>query len=289
MKFKSIISASLMVSVLAGLSSCKDDLADINTDPSVISKSEIPYLFTRAQLDFEPAEYLVWYYSGKYTSLFSQSFVPSGGYTSNFTEMTANGGVGSQFVPVLNIIRDIDMAVSQMSAEDATAYKNIQAMLKPLVVLLGLHDTDMYGEIPFTEACMDRYGGTITPKYDTQESLYDLWLNDLKEAADVLASNLPNQIRLGGQDIVFDGDVAKWAKFANSMRLKVAVRLLSQNRAKALSVAQEVANHPAGIMSTASDNYVYNRGSNDYHFGNDGAMGCPNKNVVDFKIGRAHV
>lgn len=284
MKFKSIISASLMVSMLAGLSSCKDEMAEINTDPSSISKADIPYLFTRAQLDFEPSDYLVWYYSGKFTSLFSQSFVPSGGYTSNFTEMIANGGIGSQFVAVLNIARDIDNVVSQMSADEAATYQNIQAMMKPLVIMLGLFDSDMYGSRPYSEACYARYGGTLTPKFDTQDELYSAWLDELENAVSVLSSNLPNQIKLGSQDIVFGGDVKKWAKFANSLRLKIAVRLLSQNRAKALSVAEQVANSAAGIMSGASDDYVYNRGSQDYHFNNGAAMGCPSKYVIDFML-----
>ncbi len=284
MKFKSIISASVLASMLLGVTSCKDDLAGINTDPSIINKAEIPYLFTTAQLDFEPADYLVWFYSGKYCAMFSQSFVPSSGYNSNFTEMTANGGIGTQYLDVLKIIREIDYTLSLMSVDEASNYKNIQMMLKPLVVLLGLHDTDMYGATPYTEACLGRYGGTLTPKFDSQEDLYNLWLDELKEAADVLASDLPNQIRLGNQDIVYNGNIARWAKFANSMRLKIAVRLLSQDKTRALQIAEEVANHPAGVMNGTTDNYVYNRGSNNFHFNDRVTMGAPNKNVVDFML-----
>ena len=44
----------------------------------------------------------------------------------------------------------------------------------------------MYGSLRYTEAEMARYGGTLYPKFDTQEELYDYWLKELDEAINYL-------------------------------------------------------------------------------------------------------
>ncbi len=287
---KSLTAVLLMLMMLPAFTSCnKDQFADINTDPSTISKGNVPYLFTQAILNFEPSDYLLWFYDGRYTSNFVQAFLP-GSYGDKFNIMGELGGVGSQFVKVLNIKRDVDDQVSRMSTEDAAKYQNIQAMLSPLSIYLGIFDSDMYGSMPYSEACLNRYGGTLTPKYDTMAELYDEWLTELDNDIKILSSNLSDQITLGSNDVVYGGDVAKWLKFANGVKLKIAVRLLHQDKAKALKLAAEVGASDANVMTGSSDDFIYNKGTvggngNDdyvYHFGNSVSLGVASKNVIDF-------
>lgn len=289
---KSLTALLLMLMILPAFTGCsRDDFADINTDPSTISKGNIPFLFTQAVLNFEPSDYLLWFYDGKYTSNFVQAFIP-GSYSDKFNIMGELGGVGSQFVKVLNIKRDIDDQISRMSETDAAKYQNIQAMLSPLSIYLGILDSDMFGSMPYSEACLNRYGGTLTPKYDSMEELYDEWLTELNNDIKVLSSNLADQITPGSNDVVYGGDAAKWLKFANGVKLKIAVRLLHQDKTKALQLASEVGASDANVMSGSADDFIYNKGTvggnnnddNVYHFGNSVYLGVASKNVMDFMM-----
>lgn len=281
---KSLTAVLLMLMILPAFTGCsRDDFADINTDPSTVGKGNVPYLFTQAIMNFEPSDYLLWFYDGKYTSNFVQAFIP-GSYGDKFNIMGELGGVGSQFVSVLNIKRDVDNIVSQMNTTEAAKYQNIQAMLSPLSIYLGIFDSDMFGSMPYSEACLNRYGGTLTPKYDTMDQLYDEWLTELDNDIKILSSNLSDQITPSSNDIVYGGDVSKWLKFANGVKLKIAVRLLHQDKARALKIAEEVGASDSNIMSGSSDDFVYNKGSQDYHFGNGVSLGVASKNVLDFMM-----
>ena len=82
----------------------------------------------------------------------------------------------------------MDYQLSLMSEEEAAKYAQIRAMMQSLVVYMGIQDTDFYGSAPYSEAYRARYGGTLTPKYDTQKELFTQFYNELKEATDVLVN-----------------------------------------------------------------------------------------------------
>lgn len=283
MKHKSILSTLLLASLFSTLNTgCKDTFADLNTDPSSISKTNVPFLFTQSLLDFEPSDYLLWFYNGKYMAQWSQAFVPGGGYRDRFNIMAEDGGMGSTFVNVMINRRDIENYLSTLSPEEAAKYQTIQAMIKPLCVYLGMFDTDMYGSMPYSQACLGRDQGIMTPKYDTMEELYTIWANELNESIKVLSTDLPEQINITSQDFIYEGKKAKWVKFANAVKLKLAVRLLHQDKAKAFKMAEEVASDSKNLMSDVTEDFVYNKGSRDYHFGNNVSLGAASKNVIDF-------
>ncbi|HAR37734.1 MAG TPA: SusD/RagB family nutrient-binding outer membrane lipoprotein, partial [Porphyromonadaceae bacterium] len=220
------------------LSGCRDEMAKLNSNPSQVTEANISYLFAQSVINFEPAGYLLWYYNAPMTTRWGQMAVPTGGFTSTYTQTTATGDQGSQYINVLKYARDIAQLRSTMSAEDAAKYANIAACVDVLTVYLGIFDSDMYGDRPFTEAAMARYGGTLTPKYDRIEALYDIWLQTLDDATTTLTTST-DQTFPPNQDVVYRGDAAKWARLANSLKLKIAVRLLSQDKAQALSIASE--------------------------------------------------
>ena len=225
MKKIKYIATIFLSGLLLITASCSDEMAKINSNPSQVTEANISYLFAQAVFNFEPAGYLLWYYNAPMTFRWSQMGVPTGGYTSLFTQTTATGDQGGQYINVLKYARDIEDVRSNMEPEEAAKYANIAACVDVLTVYLGIFDSDMYGDRPFTEAAMARYGGTLTPRYDKIKDLYDLWLTMLDDAANTLA-NSTDQTFPPNQDVVYKGDVAKWAKLANSLKLKIAARLI---------------------------------------------------------------
>ena len=292
MRFKSIIAAALIGTTLFTSTGCKDDFSDTNTDPSVINKGDIRFLFTNGLLNFEPQGYLTWYYNAAYTARWVQSYAATGSNGDMFNVMGATGGQGGMTVEVLKSAREVSYLLDNMDPAEAAKYQYIKHMFSPILVYLGMFDTDMYGDMPYTEAVMARYTNPmlLTPKFDTMEELYTIWYDQLVEAVNVLSNPVTvngtqiTQTALGAQDFVYGGNAAKWAKFANSLKLKLAVRLLHQNKAKALAIAKEAAANPAGLMTTLNDDFVYNKGSQEYHFGDDVNPGAPSKQLVDLMI-----
>ena len=97
--------------------------------------------------------------------------------------------------------------------------------------------TDMYGPIPYSEAIQGTSATPIyTPKYDSQEAIYAAMLADLKTANTLLTVGGP---AIAG-DIVYNGDVLKWKKFANSLRLRLANRQAKKKPAESKAVFAEI-------------------------------------------------
>src|SRR4029078_6527289 len=89
-------------------------------------------------------------------------------------------------------------------------------------VFLGL--TDLWGDIPYSEALKGDVGGSLKPKYDAQK---DIYYGMLKTLTDVSASmkTVTTDPALGSADPIYKGDIAKWLKFSNSMRARLAMRI----------------------------------------------------------------
>lgn len=276
--------------VLAGVvfTACnKAEYAKINTNPAAISEGNPSYLFTQGYLEFEPSSYLYWYYISKIVKNFDQ--VNGGSTSDTYNTMGELGGIGSQWIAVKKYENDIKDIVSRYEEEDQPKYSQMIAILNVLSSYLAVLDTDLYGSMPFSEAAMARYGGTLTPKYDTQSEIFDSILKDLDNDIDIF-KNAKDQINVGAQDPMYGGDASKWLKVANGVKLKVAVRLLHQNKSKALEIAQQVAASEANLL-TPDDDFIFNKGlSGDnsmgdyaFHFGNGvEGMGTANKTIVDF-------
>lgn len=284
--------ASLMgAAILGTTTSCRDDFAEINTSPSQVTIAQPTYLFAQAVLKFEPAGYLYWFYNAPMMYSWSQMATPTGGYSSNFTTTTATGEQGSQYLETLKYVREVEYFQSTLSAEEAAQYNNILACLNVMTAYLGVFDTDMYGDIPFTDAAKGLHGGTLTPAYDTIEDLYDLWLNQLDAAINTFTT-ATNQIGLAGQDVIYGGDVTKWAKLANSLKLKIASRLLVKDKAQALQIAQEVTQASCGYIDNLDNAMLfnkatYNTSSSDYayHWSNGFMTGtAASQRVLDFML-----
>lgn len=286
MRYKSLIVAALLGGSL--FSGCRDEFAEVNKDPSGVTDPDIRYLFTKALTEFEPSKYQQWFYNNvKYYLPWTQATVASDGNRPSFNQMSGYEGQHGQVINVKVRTEEINYLLKKKyTPEEAATYENIRVMCNPLLVYMGIFGTDVYGSLPYSEAgkALHTDPPLLTPKYETQEELFTIWLQELDETLDVLGKNLPNQKALKEQDFVYGGDVAKWMKFTNSLKLKIAVRMLHVNKAKALEIAREVTSHPAGIMSAMGDDFLYKKGANEYHFGDNVVTGVAAKELVAFLV-----
>lgn len=289
--FKNIILASLLGTSALTVTSCRDDFSEVNTDPSQIVKAEPSYLFAHSVLDFEPCGYTYWFYNAPMMYNWNQMAVPTGSFRERIVTTTVAGAQGGQYISTLKYVRDLDNYRSNLSQEESDKYAQVAACMDVITAYLGIFDIDMYGDVPFTEACRAAYGGTLTPGYDKVEDLFELWLKQLNDAI-VSFTTAQNQTFTGSQDIVYGGDMAKWAKLANSLKLRIAARLISQDKAKAISIAQEVANAPSGYIDNLEDAMLFNKvltttghDDNIYHWSNGFMDGnAASQRVMNFML-----
>lgn len=268
---------------------CRDDFADINSSPSQVTVAEPSYLFAQAVMDFIPFDYTLWFYDAPMLTAWSQMAVPTGSFVESSVLTTVNGGVN--YVRVLKLAREIEYLRSNMGAEEAAQHAATAACVDVLAAYLAIGSSDINGDIQFTEAGNALHGGTLTPAYDRIADLYTLWLNQLNDAITVFTT-ATDQIFTENQDIVYRGDLTKWAKLANSMKLKIAARLISQDRARALAIASEVASAPCGYIDSMDDAMLFNKSvvnssSDDYiyHWSNGFMDGtASSQRVVDFLL-----
>ena len=285
--FKSL-ALGLCTACLALTVGCSEsDYADINTDPSKVTKGDPIFLFTQAQVEYQPFDYLLWFYDGAYTSKFVQAYTPAASFNDLFNKMAELGGVGSQSIKVKLYENEINSVLSSMPADKAAQYTHLSAMANALSVYMALFDTDLFGSRPYSEAARARLDGTLTPKYDSQPQLFDQWLKELDADLEKLKVTT-TQITVGNSDLAYDGDAAKWVKFINGIKLKIAVRMLHQDKARAIKIAEEVGADNANVMQSITDDYVYNKGTggdggnNTYGTDNSVNLGVSSKNVIDF-------
>ncbi|MEM6316865.1 MAG: SusD/RagB family nutrient-binding outer membrane lipoprotein [Bacteroidota bacterium] len=100
--------------------------------------------------------------------------------------------------------------------------------------------TDVWGAVPYSQA-LDGSAGNLAPVYDSQEAIYAGILADLKTAADTFD---PNGESIVG-DNLFAGDITRWQKFTNSLRLRLANRQAKKKPSESAAIFSEIMGNPA--------------------------------------------
>ncbi len=122
---------------------------------------------------------------------------------------------------------------------DKAKYQNLQAMLTILRAYKTFKMTDIFGDIPYTEAGKaDQGPNNYRAAFDSQKSIYESLLNDLKTAVASLTSS-SDQISIGASESLLNSDIALWKKFGNSLRLRYALRMSDANGTVAATHVQE--------------------------------------------------
>ena len=110
--------------------------------------------------------------------------------------------------------------------------------------------TDFYGNIPYTEANQG-IEGTFFPHYDKQSDIYPAILAELNDAASKISASNPDD-GFKAADMIFNGDIAKWQKWAYSLLLRYAMRISNVDATMAADyVSKAIA---GGVMTSNADN-----------------------------------
>lgn len=251
----------LVISIAAGLlatSGCKKTLEQINIDPTKLSRSNMNYnyMFTSAQLvtagNSDGNAYEDWRNNLIYASCMIQHLSSTTGYWGG-DKYTYNAGYNSAYwdANYANSIRNIVDVAGNI--KDDPAKSNFYHIARIFKVFMFQRMTDMYGDIPYSEAGQGYLSGKTAPKYDKQQDIYADMLNELQDAATKLDASKGNTI--GDADQIYGGDVAKWKKFAYSEMVRLAMRMSKIDQTSAKNWVQKAV--AGGVMTDNNDNALF--------------------------------
>ena len=189
---------SVALVALAGAAACETDLTGLNTNPNSPTTAPAASLFTSATVSTVPR------FTGNtlsLTSLFAQH-VAQVQYVDEdrgrIRSTTIDGMFAGMFVVELE---DYTKVIAQ------STNPNIVGPARIMKAWIFQNATDLWGDIPYSEANKGDITANFKPKYDTQQSIYTDVLATLTSAS---AALVPGGSGFGGADPIFAGDASKW-------------------------------------------------------------------------------
>jgi hypothetical protein len=242
-----ILTLALAIVLINGCSKL-EDFGSTNVNPGVTNAPITSALLTNVLSGMDT--YASHRTCALYCQYFSETQYPDVSCYS-LNQSTAMDQYSGRLYDLQNIIINNTDAATKEKASLNGANEDQIAIARILKAYIFWNITDRWGDIPYSEALK----GNPNAKYDTQESIYKDIIKELTEAVgQFTGSGAPIK-----GDIIFSGDIAKWKKTANSLRMLIALRLSKQYPGASDYAATEfkaALADAAGFISTNSDNFA---------------------------------
>ncbi|RBL88660.1 SusD/RagB family nutrient-binding outer membrane lipoprotein [Chitinophaga flava] len=275
------------------LSSCTKNFEDINKSPVISDNAPPELLITQAVKGIVDRDFDWFYDAYTYQMQWMQFGVASPGSSSTglFSPTNTNDFYNAFYKNIGRNLVEIENVVAKKPAAEQGQYANVVAVAKILKAYSAWRVSDANGSIPYSEAFAARSDANYTPVYDGQEKLFGLWEAELKAAITTLQSGLSGQAALGNNDIFYTGDVSKWVKAANVLRIKLAMRQLKRAPEKATAIIKDAMAVNDGLFKNNSEEWKFLSADNSFARSNNWSMnGSPlsaGKNMVDYMYNNA--
>ncbi|WP_234736513.1 SusD/RagB family nutrient-binding outer membrane lipoprotein [Tellurirhabdus bombi] len=259
--YKNYVSGFLVAGTLLFGSCQKESFVETNVNPEGLTSVPPASQFLNATVSIHDRDFEAYYDFYRRIMPWMQYSTGVTGNGQNFTQVYDNFGqrYNALYTTVGNALSDVERLVANLPAEEQPRYVHMIRIARVLKAYYAFYVSDVHGSIPYTEAFQARYGGTQTPKYDTQATLFATLDTELKEAITTLKTpQTAPQVALGTNDQYYGGNTQQWVKAANALRLKIAMRLSKRDPAKLKTIALEVLASPASdLMGSNADSWVF--------------------------------
>lgn len=253
-------------------SSCLNAYQDLNTDDELLGITDPRYVFTGATENFnnnsrnhllakysgvmQLMQYIV-NYNGAQDGIYVNTKKITGvaPYTPYYGDYFNNIGLKLRYL--------VNTVIPTVTEKDR--YKDLAAIANILETYEAWLMFDVNGAAPYTEAFQLQTNNLRTPRYDLYQKdlqngtpMYKLFDQKIKDNIAVLKASDATQYNLGTNDYFYAGDVKKWIKFANTVRIKMAQRLEKRDKAFYTATITEALADAGGIISNNDESCVYN-------------------------------
>jgi len=203
----------------AALGGCGDGLTDLNVNPNEPVSVGAEFLLPAAivsgaerlhgsSLNMDMVGLWVQHYAEHRYTIEDRFEITDGAVSGHWTELYSG--------PLRNLYEVVQQG-------NETERANVVAVGTILESWLFQAVTDLWGDAGYSQALLGRDSPPdMTVTYDTQETIYDGLLADLEGAASMI---VPAGPKISQGDLIYEGNMDQWRKFANSLRLRVAMRL----------------------------------------------------------------
>ncbi len=252
---KNITRISFLFALLLGVSSCEKGFDQLNLNPTAATALNPVFTFNNAMINTAfPASTLT--FEGP---IVQQLFTPNSGILQGGNFNVDNRGPAGANAALWqgyyqNVVRYLVDVLAQTKPN--TQRTNLYNMARIWKAYTFMVLTDTYGDVPYTQAGLGYLGSNVTPKYDTQESIYTDLIKELTEATAALDPAKPTE----AGEITYGGDIAKWKKAGNSILLRVGMRLTKVNPTLARSTVEKAV--AGGLMQANTDNLTVRNDAN---------------------------
>ncbi|NMM50134.1 SusD/RagB family nutrient-binding outer membrane lipoprotein [Marinigracilibium pacificum] len=236
---KKIFAAALAVGML--FSSCDDRFEKLNQNPNQVVEVTPDLILPYIQNGMSAHRFESWrgnvLYAMHYSCLMSSPWLTGSEFLAANDAWTQ--GMWDRAYQRLggNLQAMVDFIEEQPDGPD----KNAQLAIADVMRVLIYHRlTDFFGDVPYSEAGLGMEG-IFQPKYDSQEDIYKDMLSRLETAAQNLRMG---ENTYGVQDIFYQGEEEGWIRLANSLRLRLAMRISDVEPQLAASHISAVINEP---------------------------------------------
>jgi hypothetical protein len=244
--FFTILLATLLVSC--------DDYLDINDDPNrlLFEKLDPSKLLPGAQASTYRVQATTMNTLGNvYMNSWTRNVQGFGnGYDKELQLVLDNGFYNGIYDGLMQNLKNFD-AIEKYPNTDGT-YDNYQAVAKICKAHYMQYVVDLYGNVPFKQAWNNEL--YPTPSFDDDFEIYKSLIQNIKDAKDLILNAPTNAQSINDFDIMLGGDMDKWTRFANTLQLRMVLRMSnSTNTAVQTYVNQQIVD-----LASIGDNYIEN-------------------------------
>ena len=244
----------LIMALVVG--ACDDGFDELNVNPTKSAQIAAANKLTALEKYISSERYDNWRANMIYQSTMMQHIATTAGYWSG-DKYTWNRGYASSLLDRYygNAIKTAQDLIVQLDEEESP--EEMKAIARILRVFAFSRITDLHGDVPYSEAGKAVIEGIFLPKYDKQSDIYADMLKELEESAAALSSGTSG---FGAADVIYGGDQAKWKRLANSLMLRLGLRLIKVDPSASQAWATKAIS--GGVM-TSNDDIFYLKHDND--------------------------
>ena len=255
---KKIAVALMAVAMMSTTVGCTDSFEEVNTDPD--NAMDVPNANILSYVLYFTSDVLYDRWFAMDEPMTFCGYAAKMAYIDESRYQYRTGVQDSNWSYIYRILNNV-MDLQRRAGNVSTNLLNVAKIMEVHVMQIA---TDRWRDVPYSNA-VQMAEGVLNPTYDTQEEIYPALLAKLKEAADGLAEGGVD--KLDG-DLLFDGDLTKWQKYCNSLRLRLAIRISEVEPALAKSTIEEVLGNPEKypIMEDNDDNAFFWWQGSDVNF-----------------------
>jgi Starch-binding associating with outer membrane len=219
----------IICAVVLAATSCTKDFEELNSNPNEVTDPNLDYIFTYSIVRTNGQGFEMHRANLIYSSAMVQHFASLNGYWTGdkytYSSEYSSAFFGSMYPAA---IRELSQLVEFTSQDPELVNKHSASRIMRVYAMHRI--TDLYGDVPYTEAGMGYTNGVFKPKYDRQSDIYADMLKELDESASAFDGSKGT---FGDADLLYKGDIAKWKKFAYSLMLRLGMRLTKVDAALA--------------------------------------------------------